>query len=163
MHKTNKGMIDFAAYAIGLLAVMIGAITCYVLTSLGVTTSVSDAALVMTITSIVGFILVIVGVTLRAHRSGREVIGPLVFGIGLLVATGGSLAVYTLVLYQIVSETSATLVFASIAVLSTILIIAGIVYRVYHVERKAPRMIVMPPLRRIYTRKVEESQDEQNE
>ncbi len=163
MHKTNKGMIDFAAYAIGLLAVMIGAITCYVLTSLGVTTSVSDAALVMTITSIVGFILVIVGVTLRAHRSGREVIGPLVFGIGLLVATGGSLAVYTLVLYQIVSETSATLVFASIAVLSTILIIAGIVYRVYHVERKAPRMIVMPPLRRIYTRKAEESQNEQNE
>ncbi|MDY7076807.1 MAG: hypothetical protein SXV54_07760 [Chloroflexota bacterium] len=162
MHKTSKGIVDFAAYVIGLLAVMIGAITCYVLTSLGVMTSVSDAAVVMTVISIVGFTLAIVGVTLRARRSGREMIGPLVFGIGLLVATGGSLVVYTLVLYQMISETGATLAFASIAVLSITLIIAGIVYRVYHVERKASRMVVMPPLRRIYTRKIEEGQDGQN-
>jgi hypothetical protein len=163
MRKTSKGMIDFAAYTIGLLVVIIGAITCYVLTSLGLMTSVSDAALVMTIISIIGFTLVIVGVTLRVRRSGREVIGPLVFGIGLLVATGGSLVVYTLVLYQIVSETISTLALASTAALSITLIIAGIVHRAYHIESKAPRMIVMPPLRRIYTRKVEESQDGQNE
>jgi hypothetical protein len=163
MRKTSKGMIDFAAYTIGLLVVIIGAITCYVLTSLGLMTSVSDATVVMTVISIVGFTLVIVGVTLRVRRSGREVIGPLVFGIGLLVAIGGSLVVYTLVLYRMVSETSATLAFAAIAVLSITLIITGIVYRVYHVERKASRMIVMPPLRRIYTRKIEEGQDGQNE
>ena len=120
MHKTSKGMRDFAAYTIGLLAVMIGAITCYILTSLGVMTSVLDAALVMTVISIVGFVLVIVGVTLRVRRSGREVIGPLVFGIGLLVAIGGSLVVYTLVLYQMISETSASLAFALTAVLSIV-------------------------------------------
>jgi hypothetical protein len=162
MHKKDKGMIDFATYTIGLLAMMIGAIACYVLALLGVITEL-DAALVMTVTSIAGFVLVIAGVTLRAHRSGRDVIGPLLFGTGLLVTMGGSLIVYTLVLYRIVSETSAMLLIASIAALSIILIIAGIVYRAYHhVEGKESRMVTMPPLRRVYTRRVEEGQDGQN-
>ena len=162
MHKTSKGTIDFATYTIGLLAAMIGAIACYILALLGVITEL-EAALVMTITSIVGFVLVIAGVTLRARRSGRGVISPLLFGTGLLAAMGGSLAIYTLVLYQMVSETRAMLLIASIAALSIILIIAGIVYRAYHhVEGRESRMVTMPPLRRVYTRKVEEGQDGQN-
>ena len=161
MHRKNKGMMDFATYTIGLLTVMVGAIVCYTLAILGEIAE-ADAAVVLSIAATVGFALSTTGVTLRAHRLGRDTTGPLIFGTGLLVAMGGSLAVYTLTLYRMVSETGATLAFASVVVLSLVLVIAGIVRRAYSIERKESGLVVMQPLRRVYTRKVEESQDGQN-
>ncbi|MCP4543451.1 MAG: hypothetical protein GY832_40585 [Chloroflexi bacterium] len=185
MHRKSKGMMDFAyttgAYTIGLLTVMVGAIVCYTLAIFGKIAE-ADAAVVLTIAATVGFALSTTGVTLRAHRLGRDTTGPLIFGTGLLVAMGGSLAVYTLTLYGMVSETGATLAFASIVVLSLVLVITGVVrralrpvrseYRAYSIERKDSGLAVMQPLRRalrpvrseyrVHTRKVEEGQDGQN-
>ncbi|MCP4537826.1 MAG: hypothetical protein GY832_11840 [Chloroflexi bacterium] len=175
MHRKSKGMMDFAyttgAYTIGLLTVMVGAIVCYTLAIFGKMAE-ADAAVVLTIASTVGFALSTTGVTLRAHRLGRDTIGPLIFGTGLLVAMSGSLVVYTLTLCRMVSETGATLAFASVVVLSLVLVIAGVVRRSYSIERKDSGLAVMQPLRRalrpvrseyrVHTRKVEEGQDGQN-
>lgn len=155
----SKGITDFALYAIGVLVVALGAAVCYALALLGVAASGPDAALVMTIVSVVGFILVIAGVTLRVRRRGREVIGPLLFGIGLLVALSGSLVIYTLVLYQAISEESALLGITSVTVSATILTNVGVAYRAYRIEEKESRRVVMKPLRRLYPRRAEEDQD----
>ncbi len=161
MRKTNKGTLDFTTYAIGLLTVIVGAIVCYTLAVLGQIAE-TDTAFMLTIAATVGFALSTTSVTLRARRLGRDTTGPLVFGTGLLLAMGGSLAVYTLTLYGVISKTGATLAFASVSVLSLVLVIAGIARRAYYIERKASRMVVMQPLRRVYIRKVEKEQDGQN-
>ncbi len=163
MQEEGKGTMDFAAHAIGLLAVMVGAMTCYVLASLGVIASELDAALTMTIASIVGFVLVTIGVALRARRLGRDAVGPLIFGAGLLAVMGGSFIVHALALCQVVSETGATLTLASTTALSTVLIVAGTVRGARRVGRKESERVVMLPLRRVYTRRVEEDRDGQSE
>ena len=81
MHKKSKGMMDFVMYTTGLIAVMIGAIVCYTLALFGKMAE-ADAAFVLTIAATVGFALTTTGVTLRAHRLGRDATGPLIFGVG---------------------------------------------------------------------------------
>ena len=157
MHRKDKGMLDVNAYTIGLLTVIVGALVCYTLAILG-RIAEADAAVVLTIAATVGFALSTTGVTLRARRLGRDTTGPLVFGAGLLVAMGGSLAVYTLTLYGMVSETGATVALASVSVLALVLVVAGVVRRAYY----SSTLVTMRPLRRVITRRVEEGQDEQN-
>ncbi len=153
---------DFAIYVVALLVVVIGAAACYVLALLGRMAEV-DAALTLTIVATVSFVLVTAGVLWRAHRQGKEIVGPLIFGLGLLVALIGSLAIYTLTLYQVVSERGALIWLALVMILAALLVSMGIVWRVSRVEKRKVKRVVLKPLHKIYTRKVEEHQNERNE
>ena len=153
---------DFAIYAIGLLVVVIGAAVCYVLALLG-RMAEADAAFALTVVATVGFVLVTVGVVSRARRQGKEIVGPLIFGLGLFVVLTGSLTVYTLASYQVISETSALIGLTSVMILAVLLVSVGIVRRSCYVERREARRVVMGPLHKIYTRRVEEYQNERNE
>ncbi|MEE8392496.1 MAG: hypothetical protein V3S14_17080 [Anaerolineae bacterium] len=159
--KWLHGGADFAIYAVGLLVVVIGAAICYVLALLDKMTE-ADAAFALTIVATVGFVLVTVGVALRARRQGKKMVGPLIFGLGLLVALTGSLTIYTLALYQAVSERNALIGLTSAMILAVLLSSMGVVWRTYRVERGEARRVVLGPLNKIYTRRIEEYQNEQD-
>ena len=148
---------DFAIYELGLLVVVIGSATCYVLVLEGMASEV-NAVLGITIATALGITLVTAGVLLRAHRMGREVVGPLVFGTGLFVASIGPLIGYTLFLCQAISETGALTGIALVMILSILLAVAGVMRRVRYVEEKQVRRVVMKPLHRIRSRDVREEE-----
>ncbi len=153
---------DFAIYVVALLVVMIGVAICYVLVLLGKMAE-TDAALTLTIVATVGFVLATVGVVWRARHQGKEIVGPLIFGLGLLVALTGSLTVYTLTLYQVVSERGALIGITLMMILAVLLVSVGIVWRASRVEKRETKRVVLKPLHKIYTRRVEEHQNERNE
>ena len=161
MHE-SKRMVDFAIYAVGLLVVVIGAAACYALVLLGKMVE-ADAAFTLTVVATVGFALVTVGVLLRTHRCGREMVSPLIFALGLFVGLTGSLTIYTLASYQAVSERNALIGLVLVMILALLLSIVGVVWRTHRVEKREARRMVLGALHKIYTRRVEEYQNERNE
>ena len=157
-----RNATDFAIYVVALLVVVIGAAACYILAILDRITE-ADAALTLTIVATVGFVLVIVGVVWRARHQDKEIVGPLIFGLGLLVALTGSLTIYTLALYQVVSERGALIGLTLVMILAVLLVSVGIVWRASRVEKQEFRRVVLRPLHKIYTRRIEEYQNERKD
>ena len=75
----------------------------------------------------------------------------------------GSLTIYTLASYQAVSERNALIGLVLVMILALLLSIVGVVWRTYRVEKREARRMVLGPLHKIYTRRVEEHQNERNE
>ncbi len=154
-HSTKQlhNTMDFIIYALGLLIVAAGTATCYVLALSKITEA--DASLMLTIVAFAGSSLTTIGVVLRAHRAGKEAIGPLIFGSGLIMALTGSLAIHTLAMSQTISEITAMVGLAWVMVLSFILTIIGIIRRNLYVEKQAGKRVVLGPLNEIYSRRVQ--------
>jgi len=151
--KQSRNTMDFIIYALGLLIVVAGTAICYVL-ALSNKITEADASLMLTIVAFAGSSLTTIGVVLRAHRAGKEAIGPLIFGSGLIMALTGSLAIHTLAMSQTISEITAMVGLAWVMVLSFILAIIGIIRRNLYVEKQAGKRVILGPLNEIYSRRV---------
>ena len=138
--------VEPVIYGAGVFVALCGGLLGYFLTLTGAI-SMAEAALTLTIAAAVGITTTTAGVLLRTHRADKELAGPLLFGAGLGVALIGSLASYTLFLYQAVSQVGAVVGVAIAVSLAVLLASGGVIRRVYYIEEQQVKRVVLKPFR----------------